>query len=92
MPPRFSPGDRVTVKAEFPAGHVRTPVYIRGKSGVVAGVQGQFPNPEKLAYGGDGLPLAPLYYVKFGFDQVFGGPRTRDTVAVDIYEHWLEPS
>jgi nitrile hydratase subunit beta len=94
MAARFSAGDRVTVKAEFRPGHVRTPMYIRGKTGVIASLQGAFRNPEKLAYGGDGLPLVPLYYVIFPFHEVFGdtGESRHDTVAVDIYEHWLEPA
>ena len=33
--PRFNPGDIVTVSARFPTGrrHIRTPFYIRGKTG-----------------------------------------------------------
>ena len=33
--PRFQSGDRVAVRAAYPLGHVRTPFYVRGKSGVV---------------------------------------------------------
>lgn len=32
---RFLPGDRVRVRHEYFAGHIRMPGYIRGKSGVV---------------------------------------------------------
>ncbi len=52
---RFAIGDRVRVKALYPPGHVRTPVYIRGKQGVITAQHGHFPNPEQLAYGRDGL-------------------------------------
>ena len=56
-------------------------------------VLGAFPNPEGLAYGGDGLPDMPLY--KVGFRQAdlwegYGGP-PEDALFIDIYEHWLEP-
>ena len=47
----LSPGDRVRVREDFPPGHIRTPVYIRGKEGVVTKSFGAFPNPEQLAIG-----------------------------------------
>jgi len=47
---RFRVGDRVTVRAAYPLGHVRTPHYIRGKSGVIERLCGAYPNPEELAY------------------------------------------
>ena len=31
---RFRIGDRVVVRERFPAGHIRTPFYIRGKRGI----------------------------------------------------------
>ena len=35
MAARLEPGDRVRVRADYPMGHIRTPVYVRGKEGVV---------------------------------------------------------
>jgi hypothetical protein len=88
----FLPGDRVRVRAEERAGHVRTPAYVRGKLGWVERVHGEFRDPETLAYGGDGLPPQPLYMV--GFHQTdLWQPYTEsrgDSLYVDIYEHWLE--
>ncbi len=88
----FMPGDQVTVRKAFPPGHVRTPYYIRGKSGWVQKVLGSFANPEELAYGRDGLPKCPLYRVRFMQSNVWtdysGGQG--DTVDVELYEHWLE--
>jgi nitrile hydratase len=74
-------------------GHVRTPDYVRGKPGWIAESLGAFPDPERLAYGGDGLPERPLY--KVGFRQAdlwegYGGS-SGDALFIDIYEHWLEP-
>ena len=43
----------------------RTPHFLRGGRGMVECVWGAFPNPEELAFGGAGLPKAPLYMVKF---------------------------
>ncbi|HWP29382.1 MAG TPA: SH3-like domain-containing protein [Chloroflexota bacterium] len=92
MPYRFAIGDRVRVKALYPPGHVRTPVYIRGKQGVITAQHGHFPNPEQLAYGRDGLPPIPLYGVTFDLAEVLGRPAGRDKLTLDIYEHWLEPA
>ena len=89
---RFKPGDRVKVKFEDRPGHIRTPWYIRGKTGWIERIYGDFLNPESLAFGRDGLPKKTRYLVAFdhsdGWDQPAG--RT-DKILVDIYEHWLEP-
>jgi hypothetical protein len=89
----FKPGDRVRVKAGQPPGHVRTPAYVRGKVGWVERVHGEFRNPEKLAYGLDGLPRQPLYMVGFRQMDLWHtryAESPRDNLYVDIYEHWLE--
>jgi hypothetical protein len=95
MPPEmardFAPGDRVRVREDFPPGHIRTPVYVRGKVGVVTRALGAFPNPEVLALGRDGLPEKPLYEVRFRQKDLwpdYAGPAS-DTLDIDIYEHWL---
>ena len=89
---RFKPGDRVKVKFEDRSGHLRTPWYIRGKSGWVERVYGEFLNPESLAFGRDGLPKKTLYLVAFNQTDVWNdAAKNRDKVLVDIYEHWLEP-
>lgn len=77
--------------AESP-GHVRTPAYIRGKRGVIERLCGQFPNPEELAYGRNGLPRQPLYRVRFRQREVWPDYRggADDSIDVEIYQHWLE--
>jgi nitrile hydratase len=82
----------VRVRAAFPPGHVRTPFYIRGKTGVVERVLGVYRNPEELAYGRDGEPGAPLYRVRFLQHDVWPdyAGRPDDAVDVEIYQHWLE--
>lgn len=90
---KFQPGDRVRVRFEDRPGHLRTPWYIRGKSGRVERVYGDFLNPESLAFGGDGLPKRTLYLVAFDQAAVFGAAQApKDKVLVDIYEHWLDPA
>lgn len=89
---RFAPGDRVSVRAAKPPGHVRTPYYVRGRCGVVERVCGSWPNPEELAYARSGLPAQALYRVRFLQREVWpdyaGGPQ--DTIDIEIYQHWLE--
>ena len=80
------------VKTAEASGHVRTPTYIRGKTGVVRALHGTFRNPEQLAYGQEGMPKVPLYFVTFQAQDVWGGSRRSDKVVVDLYEHWLEPA
>ena len=89
---RFVPGDNVTVRRAFPPGHVRTPYYIRGKSGHIAQVLDSFANPEELAFGRDGLPKRPLYRVRFAQSRVWAdySGSAGDTIDVELYEHWLE--
>jgi nitrile hydratase subunit beta len=88
----FKPGDKVRVRDEDRPGHIRTPYYIRGKTGWVERVYGDFRNPESLAFGGDGLPKRTLYLVAFHQADVWGSVQARrDKVLVDIYDHWLEP-
>jgi nitrile hydratase len=94
MSARFYPSDRVTVRVAHPPGHIRTPSYIRGKVGVVERICGEFANPEELAYGRDGLPQKPLYRVRFQLCDLwddYTGSKS-DTLAIEIYEHWLEPA
>ena len=94
MSDNFEPGDSVKVRQTHPPGHRRTPYYIRGKVGQIERVCGDFPNPEELAYGFDGLPKKTLYRVRFRQKDVwenYSGAET-DTVDVDIYEHWLLPA
>ena len=87
----YQPGDMVRVRDDYPIGHIRTPVYIRGKTGRVEKFFGAFGNPETLAYC---LPSddRPLYKVRFEQKKIWPGYKgsARDTMELDIYEHWLE--
>jgi hypothetical protein len=88
---RFKPGDRVKVRFEDRPGHLRTPWYVRGKSGWIERVYGEFLNPESLAFGRDGLPKKTLYLVAFNQSDLWGEANKADKLLVDIYEHWLDP-
>lgn len=94
MTPRFAVGAPVNVRHGNPPGHIRTPYYIRGKSGTVERICGEFRNPEELAYGRNGEPKQVLYRVRFNLKDVwadYDGPMS-DTIDVELYEHWLESS
>lgn len=90
--PVYRPGDAVRVRADEHPGHHRTPGYLKGRHGVVQRHLENAPNPESLAYGGDGLPPVPVYEVRFAQADLWadypGGPD--DTVVAEILEHWLE--
>lgn len=90
----FQVGANVRVQKREASGHIRTPVYLMGKVGVVEEQKGHYRKPEDLAYGkGDGEKAA-LYGISF--DQTHVWPeyegRPRDTVIADIFEYWLEPA
>jgi len=92
LAPRFAPGERVRVLAMDPPGHMRTPHYCRGKSGVVERLCGAFANPEELAYARPGLPAQPLYRVRFAARELWPdyAENPADLVEIEIYQHWLE--
>ncbi len=63
--PHFNIGDAVLVDARAVQGHCRTPLYLRGRNGVIADILGSYRNPEQLAYRSPGLPEQILYKVRF---------------------------
>lgn len=94
MSAKFGVGERVHVRLAHPRGHCRAPSYCRGKSGIVERICGEFRNPEQLAYGRDGLPMQPLYRVRFSQRELWPeyAGRAGDCAEIEIYEHWLEPT
>ncbi len=84
---------KMRVKAMFPPGHVRTPFYLRGKTGVVERTLGSFPNPEALAYGHKAEDQT-LYRLRFTMAEIWGAAAENpdDTLDAEIYAHWLEPA
>jgi nitrile hydratase subunit beta len=88
---RHAPGARVTVIDVDVPGHIRTPQYVRGRSGVIERVVGAFRNPEELAYGRSGEPRRVLYRVRFLQRDIWPDytGAAIDTIDVDLYEHWL---
>jgi nitrile hydratase subunit beta len=93
--PRFPPGSRVRVRDDWPERrgpcHIRTPHYLRGRTGTVERVLGRFPNPEDLAFARP-APKRALYHVLFEQPPIWDEGRAGDEVLVEIFEHWLEPA
>ncbi len=86
MEARYKVGEKVRVMKAYPPGHIRTPFYIRGRTGTVERICGAFPNPEELAQMRDGLPPQPLYRIKFRQHDVWpdyqGSPH--DVLEIEI--------
>lgn len=91
MPPRFQVGDAVQVKVRGPEGYNRTPIYLRGKKGIVHDIHGEFVNARGLGYG-KAEDHEILYAVSFNLAFVRGRDpdSSRDTLIVDVFEDWLE--
>lgn len=87
----IAPGTRVRVRAMMPPGHVRTPAYLRGRTGQIERALGGFGNPEELAYRRDGQ-ARQLYRVRFSMADLWGtaAENADDTLDAEIYEHWIE--
>jgi nitrile hydratase len=89
----IAPGSAVRVKNDWPEArgpvHIRTPHYLRGRSGTVVRHLGDFPNPEDLAFARP-AERRGLYHVLFDQDAVWNEPHHGDELLVEIYEHWLE--
>lgn len=85
--------ERVRVKSHMPPGHIRTPAYLRGKTGVIERSLGAFGNPEEQAYGRIG-DQKPLFRVRFTMAEIWGDAAESpdDTLDAEIYQHWLEPA
>jgi nitrile hydratase subunit beta len=90
---RFRQGDAVRISERYAPGHVRTPVYVRGRQGTIERVLPRFLNPELEAYGVNEGTETQLYRVRLSQDSLWPDyeGRPRDVVEIEIYEHWLEP-
>lgn len=94
MTARFTAGQRVRIASRDAPGHVRTPVYVRGRVGVVERVLPVFLDPEREAYGVNAGTEVRLYRVRIPQAALWpdyrGGPG--DVLELEVYEHWLEPA
>ena len=91
----IQPGTRVRVRDDWPETrgpcHIRTPHYLRGKTGTVTRHLGDFPNPEDLAFARP-APILPLYHVRFEASVLWQDGAPGAELLVELYEPWLEPA
>ncbi len=82
---------QVRIRDLSPPGHIRTPKYLRGKTGVIERVLGRFQSPEQRAYALP-APEKQLYRVRFSMAELWGdgAEAPEDTLDAEIYEHWIE--
>jgi nitrile hydratase len=93
---RFSAGDSVLVTLDDPPHHTRVPRYVRGRRGVVAEYQGEYPLPDTVVLtNGADWTTQPLYGVLFLAEELWGPTQAttegRFEVSVDLWESYLEP-
>ena len=85
----FAPGDRVRVKADYFAGHIRMPGYIRGKCGVVVSESPLYPFPDAHAHGVEAQD-EPTYDVRFRSEDLWPESSEPALVHVAVFESYLE--
>jgi nitrile hydratase len=85
---RFKPGDRVRVRNLHPAGHTRSPRYVRGKTGVVRRDYGIYVFPDTNAHRA-GENRQHVYSVEFSALELWSR-NERGRVMIDLWENYLE--
>jgi nitrile hydratase subunit beta len=88
--PVFLIGDAVRTRNIHPATHTRLPRYAQDKPGVIVVLHGAhvFPDTNALFQGEN---PQPFYTVKFRARVLWGEAASpRDTVCIDLWEHYLE--
>lgn len=88
---RFDVGDRVCIDARSEPRHHRVPAYVKGHCGEVVRVCAEQGRPEDLGYGICDGERVSVYRVRLRQSDLwpdYPGP-SRDTLDIEIYEHWL---
>lgn len=89
--PPFEVGDRVVVRDEYVAGHIRMPAYVRGKQGVVLHrTREKWPFPDTIGHGDKTAVLQPTYHVEFRVKDLWGDATDDGFVVVDLFESYLD--
>ena len=92
MSPRFAPGDQVRARVANPAGHTRVPRYVRGHTGVVEVIRGDFPLPDAIVAGAADVRPQTVYAVRFNVTDLWGpDAEPGSEIAMDLWEDYLEP-
>ena len=86
---RFRPGDRVRVREDYVAGHVRMPGYIRGKTGIVISESPAYPFPDAHAHA-IAAEDEPTYDVRFRSEDLWPNSTDSALVYVAVFQSYLE--
>jgi nitrile hydratase beta subunit-like protein len=84
----YPAGARVRVRAGDPDHHTRVPRYLRGHTGEVVAVLGQWPLPDDRARGIGRPRVETCYAVRFSAADLWGSGD--HTVTVDLWESYVD--
>lgn len=87
--PEYAVGMRVRVRTVDPDHHTRVPRYVRGHVGQIVDDHGEWPLADDRARGIDPPRVETVYAVRFAARDLWG--TGTHTVAVDLWESYLEP-
>lgn len=87
--PAYGIGQRVRVRPSDPEHHTRAPRYVRGQTGEIVLSHGAWPLPDDRARGIDPPRVETVYVVRFAARDLWDSGD--HTVAVDLWESYLEP-
>lgn len=91
--PKFAPGDRVRAINAAPAGHTRSPRYVRGRTGVIDRDHGVFVFADSNAHPTDPNPDPQhVYAVRFEATELWGADSQGGAVYADLWDAHLEPA
>lgn len=88
---RFEVGQRVTVRTEFPRGHVRVPGYVKGKSGTLIRKGHRLPFPGQAGHREE-ADLERTWLVQFDRSDLWPETADRGSLTVDLWDSYLEPA
>jgi nitrile hydratase len=90
--PRFAIGDEVVTRNLHRVGHTRLPGYVRARRGIVELFQGAWVFPDTNAHDQGEHPKF-VYAVRFSGEELWGdSAEPRTSVALDLFESYLEPA
>jgi len=84
----YPAGSAVRVRTGDPDHHTRVPRYVRGHTGEVVAVLGQWELPDDCARGVDPPRVETCYAVRFAAADLWGSGD--HTVTVDLWESYLD--
>jgi nitrile hydratase len=85
----FRVGDRVRVRDDHVAGHVRMPSYIRGKTGMIVSESPRYPFPDAHAHA-IAAEDEPTYDVRFRSQDLWPNSADSAFIHVGVFESYLE--